>query len=301
MTEELAQPTGHDAAAAVGQDTAVSWVAARAANHDLWQDRAVLHEDLYGAHALAADPTALSTVVRDDLPVLVQHLEEVDPRLPLAGLDVLHLQCHIGTDTLSLARLGARVVGLDFSAAALEVGARLADEAGLEIGWVESDVLSARDAVDGQFDVVYTSIGTIIWLSDLDLWAHQIAALLRPGGVFYMRDGHPLLLSLDETARTPTVGYRYFANGQAQTWGDGTTYAGPGRTAHTRSYEWPHALSEIIGSLLGAGLRLERFDEGRTLPWRFSPLMHEVGGSFEFGPQWRDKVPCTFTIVASRP
>lgn len=296
------------ATGAVGYDTDVPWQAARDANRGLWDDRALLHEDLYDAHALAADPQAISTVVRDDLPVLLQHLvgparmadDTGDLGEPLAGLDLLHLQCHIGTDTLSLSRLGARVTGLDFSPTSLDVARRLADEAGLEIAWVESDVLTAREAVSGKFDVVYTSVGTIVWLSDLATWGRQVAELLRPGGVFYIRDGHPALLALDENAGTPVVGYRYFANGRAQTWDDGSTYAGEGTTAHTRSYEWPHSLSEIIGSLLAAGLVLERFDEGKSLPWRFSELMTPVNGAWEFGPEWRDKIPCTFTRPGNR-
>ena len=97
------------------------------------------------------------------------------------------------------------------------------------------------------------------------------------------------------------VGFRYFANGQAQTWDDGSTYAGDGSTAHTRSYEWPHSFSEIIGSLLAAGLVLERFDEGKTLPWCFSELTAPVDGSWEFGPEWRDKIPCTFTSWPESP
>jgi 2-polyprenyl-3-methyl-5-hydroxy-6-metoxy-1,4-benzoquinol methylase len=307
MDENPAQPEG--------ADTDVAWETARDANRELWEDRAVLHEDLYEPHTLVADPRGISTVIRDDLPVLLQHLDadrraagDADGRAagdadgrPLAGLDLLHLQCHIGTDTLSLARLGARVTGLDFSPTALDLARRLADEAGLDIAWIESDVLAARAAVTGDFDVVYTSIGTIVWLKDLTTWARQIAALLRPGGVFYIRDGHPALLALDENAPSPVVGYRYFANGRAQTWNDGATYAGAGTTAHTRSYEWPHSLSEIVGSLLAAGLALERLDEGKTLPWRFSELTSPVDGSFEFDPEWRDKIPCTFTIVARRP
>lgn len=285
-----------------GADVRIDHDAATGANRDLWDDRAVLHEDLYDAHALARHPETITQVVRDDVPVLARHLPaQPDERRPLAGLDVLHLQCHIGTDTLSLARLGARVTGVDFSPAALEVARRLADEAGLDIQWVESDALAARAAVPGDFDVVYTSIGTIVWFEDLTRWADQIAALLRPGGVFFIRDGHPSLLSLDERQATPTVGYRYFANGHAQTWDDGATYAGEGTTAHTRSYEWPHALSEIVTALLGAGLVLERFDEGKTLPWRQFEQMTLVDGSYAFDERWRDKIPCTYTFVARKP
>jgi hypothetical protein len=108
-------------------------------------------------------------------------------------------------------------------------------------------------------------------------------------------------LALDEKAGMPVVGYRYFANGRAQTWDDGSTYAGEGTTTHTRSYERPHSLSEIVGSLLAAGLFLERFDEGKSLPWRFSELTTPSNGAWEFGPEWRDMIPCTFTIAARKP
>lgn len=297
-----------------GGETAVAWEDARAANRDLWDDRAVLHEDLYDAHSLASDPRTISSVVRHDLPVLLQHLhrppapQAASPTAPegdrpLAGIDLLHLQCHIGTDTISWARLGARVTGLDFSAASLEVAGRLAAEAGVDITLVQSDVLAARAAVSGDFDVVYTSIGTIVWIDDLGTWARQIAALLRPGGIFHIRDGHPVLLALDERSDLPVLGFRYFPTGLAQTWDDGATYAGEGTTAHTRSYEWPHSMSEIIGSLLDAGLLLERFDEDRTLPWQQSPLMTPTpdGTGFEFPEPWRDMVPCSYTLVARRP
>src|SRR3954451_12803805 len=152
------------AAGPVGYDSAVVWEAAGDANLELWEDRAVLHEDLYDAHALAADPQAISTVIRDDLRVLLQHLagrarmadHAGDLDEPLAGLEVLHLQCHIGTDTLSLARLGARVTGLDFSPPALEQAWMLARTTGSDTDFVESDVYGAPDVLPpGGFDLVY--------------------------------------------------------------------------------------------------------------------------------------------------
>ncbi|MGW8430812.1 class I SAM-dependent methyltransferase [Curtobacterium citreum] len=274
----------------------VDWDAARDTNRANWDDRVPIHEGAYDVAALD-DPAHRSDVVRDDLPVLARWL----PSGSLDGLDVCHLQCHIGTDTVSLAREGARVTGVDFSAPALASGAALAERLGLDVTWVETDVLDARAAVVGDFDVVYTSIGTICWLADLDRWAAQVAALLRPGGVFFIRDGHPALYALDEGAPELVTRYRYFPDGTAQQWEDAGTYAGEGTVAHTRTYEWPHPLSEVVNALLGAGLRLRLLDEGRTLPWRFSPRMVEDGhGSWVWPAEDRDRLPTTFTVVATK-
>jgi SAM-dependent methyltransferase len=281
----------------VGSDRiAVDWLSARAANRANWDDRVPLHEQAYDLAGFD-DPAHRSDVVAEDLPVLTAAL----PGRTLRGLDLCHLQCHIGTDTVSLAREGARVTGVDFSAPALASAARLARRAGAEVTWVECDVLDARAAVTGDFDVVYTSIGTICWLADLDRWAAQVAALLRPGGVFYLRDGHPVLYALDETAPELTLRYRYFGDGTAQSWDDAGTYVGEGTVAHTRTYEWPHPVSEVVNALLGSGLRLLRLDEGRTLPWRFSPRMVPApGDSWRWPGEEADRVPVTFTVVATR-
>ncbi|WP_341957401.1 class I SAM-dependent methyltransferase [Microbacterium sp. LWH13-1.2] len=276
-----------------GDSVEIGWDAARSANLRNWDDRVPLHEEAYGLDAYD-DPSHISDVVSDDLPVLDRFVRGGN----LSGLDVCHLQCHIGTDTISLARSGARVTGVDFSEPALRVAASLAERTGTAATWVQTDVLEARNAVSGDFDVVYTSIGTICWLQDLDRWAAQIVALLRPGGTFFIRDGHPALLALDEDAEGFVTRYSYFGDGRAQQWDDETTYAGDGTVAHARTYEWPHPLSEILGSLLRAGLRLVHFDEGRTLPWRFSPRMVEVPRGYAWPEAERNLIPCTFTIVA---
>lgn len=277
-----------------GDDVAIGWIEARDANLANWDDRAVLHEDAYGLDAYD-DPAHLSRVAMDDLAALAPFVGSV------AGLDVCHLQCHIGTDTLSFARSGATVTGVDFSPAALEVARRFAARLGLDAAWVLSDALEARAHVDGDFDLVYTGIGAICWLDDLDRWAAQVAGLLRPGGTFYVRDGHPMLYALDETAPGLVVRYRYLADGTAQAWDDDSTYVGDGKVAHTRTYEWPHPLSEILNALIGAGLQILRLDEGTLLPWRFSERMVEVDGGWMWPEEERHLVPCTFTVVARKP
>lgn len=273
----------------------ITWELARATNLDNWEDRVPLHEAAYGVGAFE-DPGHLSEVVQADLVAM-------EPFLPggtVTGLDVCHLQCHIGTDTLSLARAGARVTGVDFSPAALESAARLAERLDLSAVWVASDVLDARAAVSGDFDVVYTSIGTITWLDDLQRWATQIAGLLRAGGLFYIRDGHPSLYALDEDAPHLQLRYPYFGGGAAQPWDESTTYAGDGTVAHSRTYQWVHPISDILNALIGAGLQLLRVDEGKTLPWRFSTRMVEVPGGFAWPEEERELVPCTYTIIARK-
>ena len=151
-------------------------------NRTNWDSRAPVHAQAYGIDRLLADPGHLSGVVTFDLPRLGD----------ITGLDVVHLQCHIGTDTLSLARLGARVTGVDLSGASLDEARQLAKRAGADIEYVQSDVYAAPQELDGrQFDLVYTGIGAICWLPSIRRWAQTVAELLRPGGRLFIRDGIP--------------------------------------------------------------------------------------------------------------
>lgn len=273
----------------------IDWEFARASNRENWEDRVPLHEKAYGISDLD-DPGHLTGIIRTDLAALAPFLQDGT----VSGLDVCHLQCHIGTDTLSLARAGARVTGVDFSPAALESAANLAERLGMDATWVETDVLEARAAVDGDFDLVYTSIGTINWLPDLNRWATQVAGLLRAGGTFYIRDGHPALYAIDENADGLRLRYPYFGNGEAQIWDDDSTYVGDGKVTRSRTYQWAHPLSEIINSLIKAGLQILRVDEDKSIPWKFAPRMVQVPGGFAWPESERDLVPCTYTIIAQK-
>lgn len=273
----------------------IDWEFARASNRENWEDRVPLHEKAYGISDLD-DPGHLTGIIRTDLAALAPFLQDGT----VSGLDVCHLQCHIGTDTLSLARAGARVTGVDFSPAALESAANLAERLGMDATWVETDVLEARAAVDGDFDLVYTSIGTINWLPDLNRWATQVAGLLRAGGTFYIRDGHPALYAIDENADGLRLRYPYFGNGEAQIWDDDSTYVGDGKVTRSRTYQWAHSLSEIINSLIKAGLQILRVDEDKSIPWKFAPRMVQVPGGFAWPESERDLVPCTYTIIAQK-
>jgi len=273
------------------------------ANRLNWDQRAPIHaaSEMYDLDGLLADPDRLTDVVTDDLAMLLPHLAEKT----IEGLDVVHLQCHIGTDTLSLARAGANVVGVDFSTESLKIARSLAEGAGLPISYVESEVTRAHHALRRRFDVVYTSIGTITWLPDLTAWATAIAALLKPGGTFFIRDGHPMLYTLDfeRPDQELVVGYAYFPSGSPQIWDDATTYTDGDHSSitHTRQYEWPHSISETLTVLLDAGLSIIRFGEQQTLPWQALPFMTEKDGRFALPEHLRDLVPLTFSIVARKP
>ena len=165
----------------------------RDVNRANWDERVPAHAASpdYAVDRFTDDPAFLSGVVSFDLPRLGD----------IAGLDGVHLQCHIGTDTVSLARLGARMTGLDFSPAALEQGRRLAAATGVDVDFVESDLYGAPEALGTErFDLVYTGIGAICWLPDIRRWANVVATLLRPGGRLFMREGHPVLWSRGRTA-----------------------------------------------------------------------------------------------------
>ena len=169
----------------------------RAINRANWDERVPAHAASpdYGLERFADDPSHLSDVVRFDLPRLGD----------ISGLAGVHLQCHIGTDTVSLARLGARMTGLDFSAPAIAQARALAAAAGADATFVESDLYGAADVLGrGRFDLVFTGIGALCWLPDIRRWAQVVADLLRPGGRLFIREGHPVLWSLaDPRARRP--------------------------------------------------------------------------------------------------
>jgi 2-polyprenyl-3-methyl-5-hydroxy-6-metoxy-1,4-benzoquinol methylase len=156
----------------------------RTVNRAWWDERAAAHAAALDDEWYVADPSFLSQVVRFDLPRLGT----------ISGLRGVHLQCHIGTDTVSLARLGASMTGLDFSAAAVEQARRLADRIGSDARFVQAEVYSAAEVLGrGAFDLVFTGIGALCWLPDIRRWAQMVADLLRPGGRLFLREGHPML------------------------------------------------------------------------------------------------------------
>jgi 2-polyprenyl-3-methyl-5-hydroxy-6-metoxy-1,4-benzoquinol methylase len=265
-----------------------------ALNKANWNERAALHAASpgYQTQLFIASPAHLSEVVRFDLPRLGD----------ISGLRAVHLQCHIGTDTLSLARLGAQMSGLDFSPASLERARQLANACNATIQFVEASVYDAAEVLGAHsFDLVYTGIGALNWLPQIDNWGRNVAALLKPGGRLFLREMHPVLMSLDEGCQDALqIAYPYFEHSEPIIWDDEKTYVQTDSVlTATTTHEWNHGLGEIITALLSHGMRLIALEEHTSLPWEALPGQMSLGEDGE----WRlnsqpERLPLSYTLQA---
>jgi 2-polyprenyl-3-methyl-5-hydroxy-6-metoxy-1,4-benzoquinol methylase len=217
----------------------------------------------------------------------------------VTGKRLVHLQCHIGLDTLSWARRGAVVSGLDFSAPAVETAQSLAAELGIAATFVVSDVYDAVNAYDGaRFDIVYTGIGALVWLPSLTRWASVVASLLTPGGFLYLIEGHPFVQTLEESAGTLVVAHDYFDSAGVEedypyTYTDGPSLAQP------RSVQFQHSLGSIVSALAEAGLRIEFLHEfDFEMFSRFSSMKAGPDGRYRL-PGGQPTVPMLFSLRAA--
>lgn len=266
-------------------------------NRANWDDRAAAHAASpgYAVDRFAADPSYLSRALTFDLPLLGS----------VAGRRGIHLQCHIGTDTVSLSRLGAEMTGLDFSVESLHQARRIAALAGADIRFVQSDVYAAAEAAGTGFDFVYTGLGALCWLPDVARWARTVASLLRPGGRLFLREGHPMMWSLDDTAPGTDliVKYPYFEREEPLIFDSPGTYVETdAEFTHSTTHEWNHGLGETISAVLAAGLTLTGLVEHRSVPWEALP------GRMHLGPEgeWQlddapERLPLTYTLQARKP
>jgi SAM-dependent methyltransferase len=266
----------------------------RAVNLANWESRVGVHaasED-YGLQRYRDDPTHLSGVVRYDLPRLGD----------LAGLDVVHLQCHIGTDTISLARLGARTTGLDFSAGAIDVARDLAATAGPTVDYIVAELYDAVDALGAdRFDLVYTGIGALCWLPSIDRWAKVVAGLLRDGGELFMREGHPMLWTLDEPRADGVlaVEHPYFET-EGIPFSESETYVdhdAPLDSPDILSFN--HGLAEIFNALWSNGFEITLFEEHDTVPWTAlgDQMVDRGDGEFQLVDR-PERLPHSYTLRA---
>ncbi|GAA1707448.1 class I SAM-dependent methyltransferase [Fodinicola feengrottensis] len=266
-----------------------------AVNKANWDDRAAAHAASpdYSLEKFQSDPAFLSGVVRFDLPRLGS----------IEGLRGVHLQCHIGTDTISLSRLGARMTGLDFSAASLDQARKLAGGLGADVDFVQGNVYDAVELLGaGQFDLVFTGIGALCWLPDIRRWADVVAGLLKPGGRLFIREGHPMLWALDDPRDHGllAVEFPYFEREESTVWTGGGTYVETDAvfTANT-THEWNHGLGEIVTALLANDLRLTMLEEHDSVPWPARPGEMDYVGEGEYrltDRPWR--LPHSYTLQA---
>ena len=226
---------------------------------------------------------------------------------PVDGNRILHLQCHFGSDSLKLAQRGATVVGLDFSAPAIDAARRLAGELGLadRARFVHADLYDAPAAIPEKaaFDMVFVTWGAIHWLPDIDRWAQIVCHFLKPGGSLYLAEGHPAAMVFDDAAMLPDGRPGYFAPyfsrepvvmQEAHDYVDETTTA-----ANATTYTWVHPLGDVISALLKAGMTLDWLHEHDAVTWHmFDVLIKDADGLW----RWPDKpwLPLAFSLRATR-
>jgi 2-polyprenyl-3-methyl-5-hydroxy-6-metoxy-1,4-benzoquinol methylase len=270
----------------------------RALNRASWDERVPAHAASpdYKLAQYEQDPNFIGDVVRFDLPRLGD----------ISGLRGVHLQCHIGTDTISLARLGARMSGLDFSGPAIDQAQSFADRLGLEVDFHQADVYDAVAVLgEASYDLVFTGIGALCWIPSIERWARTVAGLLKPGGRLFIREGHPMLWAL-EGSKHPglmTLGYPYFETEAPMVWDEGGTYVETEvEFANNLTHEWNHGLGELVTALMNAGMDITGLTEHDSAPWEALP--GHMSQEPEFG-EWRltenpERLPATYTLQAIR-
>lgn len=268
--------------------TEPEWLRLNRAN---WDERVAIHlaHPSYRAEAIRAGHRRLDEIAEMELG-------------PVAGLKLLHLQCHFGLDTLTLAQRGAIVTGLDFSPDAIATARRLAAETGLPATFVEADFYRTREVIQGQFDRVFITWGTIVWLPDIAGWARVVASMLAPGGELYFAEGHPVALVFDSAKAEggmPGWCVPYFHPGPSLD-DNPRDYADPeARLVNVRTHQFIHPVAGVVQALLDAGLHLTMLHEHKAVTWRmFDILVEGVDGLF----RWPDRawLPLAYSLKATK-
>jgi SAM-dependent methyltransferase len=263
-------------------------------NRANWNERADIHfkddSGFYGIDRLIAGENLLTPIERSELPSLL-------------GKRVAHFQCHIGTDTLSLKRLGAaEVVGLDFSSRALKHARSLTIDTGLEARFVEGSVYDAPALIGDGYDLAYTTWGTIVWLDDLEAWARAISGVLKPGGRFYFADSHPFLQILDHEpdSMRPLFDYETPPDDPVSSDVEVTYNLSEEKLSNTRIHEWLHSVSRVLNCLIGAGLTIDFVHEHYELPWMFFENMVPASPPMFRFPEGHPRLPLAWSILATK-
>lgn len=262
-------------------------------NREWWDEAAAIHEGspLYDLESFLAGADSLR-------PYEAEELGDV------LGLSLLHLQCHIGTDSLSWARRGARVMGYDLSERSLEVARNLARESGIAAEFVAGELYEAPAVLaECRFDVVYTGSGALNWLPDISAWADVVVSLLNPGGRLYLVEFHPFLnlMAEDRIELDPT--WHYFHDPAGVLIDDDKEYAGADvKKRFTKTMEWSHHLGSFFTAILDAGLVIESFREHSEISYQRWPDLVKLEGQ----QRWKiapgdPQIPLEFSLLARKP
>ncbi|MEU5613259.1 class I SAM-dependent methyltransferase [Streptomyces sparsogenes] len=258
-------------------------------NRENWDDRVRIHADseFYDLPGFRAGASTLRSF-------------ELDEVGEVSGKRLVHLQCHMGQDTLSWARRGAEVTGLDFSSAAVRTARTLAEDIGMtdRARFVVSDVYEAPTALGGErFDIVYTGLGALVWLPDLSRWAGVVSSLLKDGGFVYLAEFHPLTELLGEDGKS--LEHDYFQT-RPETYDFPHTYTDGPQLTKTLSVQWQHPLGEVVTALAQAGLRIEFLHEHATMLFQRYPVLEPCGnGEYRF-PAGHPRIPLMYSIRATK-
>ena len=257
-------------------------------NRDNWNERTPVHaaSDFYDLEGFRSGRSSL------------RHIE-IEAVGDVTGQDLLHLQCHIGLDTISWALRGANATGVDFSDRAIAVARELNADVGAGARFLCADVYELPAVLDERFDWVYTSYGVLAWLPDLDRWAQVASRHLRPGGSFLIVEFHPLLGTLDPVSQGQAAAHSYFHHELAMPANE-PSYAGSGTIA-SPCVEWQHSLGDVVSALAGAGLLIESLREYPYCAYQAFPnMLLGTDGWWRF-PENNDSYPQMFSIKARKP
>ena len=259
-------------------------------NLDLWNELTPIHarSEFYDVEGFKKGRNTLKSI----------ELEELGN---VKGKSMLHLQCHFGMDTMSWARLEAKVTGVDFSDKAITLARTLRKETGIKANFICSDIYKLPDVLNKKFDIVFTSYGTLYWLPDLKKWAEIISHFLKRGGIFYIVEGHPLMNVFDNSndATELRVTQSYFHNAEPTKWEPDGDYADKNAKVTHPEYGWTHSLSDILNALIGAGLRIEFVHEFPVASYQWIPFATKQGDD-RFWHMEGDRIPLTFSIKATK-
>lgn len=246
-----------------------------------WDGLAAIHYKTYHLQKLIAGQPLLNDLIRKEVG-------------DVKGKSMAHLLCHIGSDTLSWALLGARVSGIDISSEALKYARILAEEMKIEADFIEADILDVIGKVHKRFDIVFSSTGVLCWLPDIDIYAQTVRHLLKEDGFFYIFDGHPFRnVFIDEKGESNSLNFvgDYFTHGPWQYNGMGD-YTDPQVLIPSPSYEWAWTLGEIVTAFCEAGLRIDFLHE-------FPQYFYNGYTPYDVQEEKVEKFPCTFSLKAT--
>jgi len=258
------------------------------ANQQLWNQRTMVHKDssFYNLKGFKAGENVLT-------PIELNELGDV------SGKKMLHLQCHFGMDSLNWARLGAIVTGVDLSDVAIKEAKQLTNELEMQATFICSNVYDLKNHLHEKFDIVFTSYGTIGWLPDLDKWASIIAHYLKPGGIFYIAEFHPVVWMFDDDFSH--IKY-FYDNREVIVMENEPTYTdNPDQIKISgKEYSWNHSISEVVNALINAGIRVTGLNEYMYSPYpNFSNSVETEKGKWHIKGM-EGKIPMVYTIRGVR-